>query len=103
MYVPVDLDIPFILDYQPKIYCDDLAVGPFTRIETHIAKIHNQVSVANFSDFWGYKTYSFDGTRFAANSLVRLDTQLTGHNGILFSIIENQVVKMKNGYIGLAF
>ena len=103
VYVPVDLDVELPLDYKPKIYCDDLAVDPSPRTETHLATTHNQVSVANFSDFCGYKIYSFDGTRFAANSLIMLDKQLTGHKGILFSIIENQVVRMKNGYIGLAF
>ena len=119
VYVPENLDVelPFTLNYKPKIYCDDLAIEPSPRTETpHArtstldwdcetphARAHNQVSVANFSDFWGYKTFSFDGTRFAANSLVSLDKQQVPLGKIKYSIIEKQIVRMKNGYIGLAF
>ena len=103
VYVPADLDIPFILDYQPKIYCDDLVVDPSPRTETHLATTHNQVSGPGHSDFWVYKTYSFDGTRFAANSLFRLDKQQIPLGKLKYSLVENQVIRMKNGYIGLAF
>ena len=103
VYVPDDLDVELPLDYQPKIYCDNLAIESSPRTEPIGATTHNQLSEPAQPLKSGYKTYSFDGSGFAANSLIMLGKQLTGHKGILFSIIEKQIVRVKNGYIGLAF
>ena len=117
VYVPADLDVELPLDYQPKIYCDDLAVDPSTQMETTSARTsslvwdgettsartHNQLSGPGQRKCLGYKTYSFDGTKIVPNSLIRLELQHHGQTQILYSLIENQVVRMKSGYIGLAF
>lgn len=102
VYVPADLDVELPLDYKPKIYCDDLAVDPSPRTETCSATTHNQFSGPEQPLKSGYKTYSFDGTRVAGNSLVWLGQQIP-LGKIKYSIIEKQIVRMKNGYIGLAF
>ena len=103
VYVPADLDVELPLDYQPKIYCDNLAIKPSTQTETTSARTHNQLSWPGQRKCLGYKTYSFDGTKIVPNSLIRLEPQHHGQTQILYSLIENQVVRMKSGYIGLAF
>ena len=131
VYVPTDLDVELPLDYQPKIYCDNLAIKPSTQTETTSARTsslvwdgeptsartsslvwdgeptsartHNQLSGPGQRKCLGYKTYSFDGTKIVPNSLIRLEPQHHGQTQILYSLIENQVVRMKSGYIGLAF
>jgi hypothetical protein len=104
VYVPADLDVELLLDYQPKIYCDNIAIEPVTRREpTSGATTHNQLSGPGYCEFLGYKTYSFDGNKFMTNSLIMLDKQQIPLGKIKYSIVEKQVVRMKNGYIGLAF
>jgi len=131
VYVPAVLDVELPLDYQPKIYCDYLAIKPSTQTETTSARTsslvwdgettsartsslvwdgettsartHNQLSGPGQRKCLGYKTYCFDGTKIAPNSLIRLEPQHHGQTQIFYSLIENQVVRMKSGYIGLAF
>jgi hypothetical protein len=145
VYVPAELDVELPLDYQPKIYCDYLAIKPSTQTETTSARTsslvwddettsartpslvwdgettsartsslvwddettsartHKQLSGPGHRKCLGYKTYCFDGTKIAPNSLIRLEPQHHGQTQILYSLIENQVVRMKSGYIGLAF
>ena len=117
VYVPAVLDVELPLDYQPKIYCDYLAIKPSTQTETTSARTsslvwdgettsartHKQLSGPGQRKCLGYKTYCFDGTKIAPNSLIRLEPQHHGQTQIFYSLIENQVVRMKSGYIGLAF
>jgi len=127
VYVPDNLYDGLQLDKQPKIYCDDLAIKPSTNQDSRdcdstTARTHNQVSgmppgqiqagqkpdIPGQPQFLGYKTYCFDAQKSGANSVIKLDQTLQGQlqkikNKIKYSIIEKQIVRMKNGYIGLAF
>lgn len=94
VYVPADLNIHLPLEYThiPKIYCE-----PITDDITLVKK----QKPTNNPHYIKYNTYCFKPNSFSA--VIMLDQQLTIHPTIKYSIIEKQIIKMKNGYIGLAF
>jgi len=112
VYIPDNLnnlDVELPLDHPPKIYCDDLAMEPMTNgliqaSETASAGIHHQVSGPGPTELSGYKTYYYTLDK-SSPSVIRLDPAVLGtpNHGIRYSIIEKQIVRMKSGYIGLAF
>ena len=111
IYVPEDLDVELPLDYRPIIYCNNLTMEPsmnqvIREGPNHSATLHNPISGIATTQNLGYKTYSFDGIKFTVDSQIRLELTRAGQivkGKIKYSIIENKVVRLKNGYIGLAF
>lgn len=111
----IEIYVPEDLDYQPVINCINLAMASKMNLkirntETPSAKTHNLVSRTAKPENSGYKTYFVEGTRIPPDALIKLNTAPATPLGqqfylgkIKYSIIENQVVRTKNGYIGLAF
>jgi len=111
----IEIYVPEYLDYQPVINCINLTIASKMNLkirntETPSAGTHNLVSGTAKPVNSGYKTYFVEGTRIPPDALIKLNTapatplgQQFSLGKIKYSIIENQVVRTKNGYIGLAF
>ncbi len=101
-YARLEIYVPNEIIFEPEIIItnlDDTSAG------THnlISHPHQHICHA------GYKIYKFDTSQIAQNSMIKLHQVLPSEelgktqSRIKYSFIENQVVRMKNGYIGLAF
>lgn len=106
-YARLEIYVPNEIIYEPEIIIIINLENIGTETHNLISHPHQQISHS------GYKIYKFDMSQIAPNSMIKLHQVLPSEElgqtltqtqpRIKYSFVENQVARMKNGYIGLSF